>query len=432
MTPATRGSVLRGVHLPGGGEATPVDVVIEAGQISEIVASGSFEHEEGEFDSWPLHGKLVLPGLVDLHVRYPHAKNRGEVDFASGSEESARGGATTVLCVASSAPWVSSASELLARRALAQRSSLVSVGLFANAVVGKVADLHGAADHCVGFRISLGPVDGDRGVVAEHERRSLFELAARTGKVMAVHATDPSVLLAAAKHAVVDAASFARAQPPSAEIAGCEMAIRLAAQTGARIHLLHLSTAGAVDCLEDAKARGLPVTGATSPHYLSITAEDVDEGGPALQCIPSIKSSLDRARLREGVRSGTIDALHSDHMTSDGEARRSFVAAPSGLPTARGFVGALLALVDDGVLSGLDDLIERACRAPARIFGLRPSGSVVPGVDADLAVIDLARSEAPVSGPFADLPPALAARLFGRGTVVRTLVGGRTVWAQPG
>jgi dihydroorotase-like cyclic amidohydrolase len=178
--------------------------------------------------------------------------------------------------------------------------------------------------------------------------------------------------------------------------------------------------------LADAKARGLPVTGATCPHYLLFTDEDVARAGGLLKVNPSIKSRLDRDRLRDGVREGIIDVIETDHAPHlPDEKRAPFPDNPSGISST-----VLFRLVAEGVLT-VAQIVERACRAPAALFGLHGKGRIEPGFDADLVVVDDDVSWVPWETDF--LSKAKASPYVGfefPARVVRTFVAGREVWGE--
>lgn len=420
--------VIRGARVLRGAALAVLDVAVAGGRITAVeerAAGGAAEVDAA--------GLLLLPGLVDDHVHFREPGREAKEDFASGSRAAAHGGATTVFEIQNNAPLMTSREALESKLSLVRPKSRVNVGIYANANAASAGRLEELADLAVGFKVFLAPSHGDEGVDSERVLRVLFEEAARLDKVVAVHAEDKLLVAQGlAAHAAGGAARWSRARPPAAEVLACERAIRMAEITGARIHLFHLSTAGAVDLVAEAKSKGLPVTAATCPHYLFFTDQDVAERGGLLKVNPSIKGSLDRARLREGVRDGILDVLETDHAPHLPEEKRApFAGNPSGISSADVFLPALLRLVEEGVLKDLPALVERASAAPARIFGLPGKGRIEPGADADLVLVREQVEWRPAEAEFeskAKVSPYAGFRFPAR--VERTYVFGRQVWPE--
>lgn len=418
--------VIRGARAFQPGGAVVADVGVAADQVVEVgdgLARGSREIDA--------RGLLLLPGLLDDHVHFREPGKEDKEDFATGTLAAAHGGATTVFEIQNNAPLMVTRAALEQKLALVRGKARVHIGLYANANAGSLGQLAELADLAVGFKVFLAPSHGDAGVDADHTLLSIFETAARLGKVIAIHAEDRlTIEKGLTRHASGGAEAWSRARPPIAEIRACERAIRIAERTGATIHIFHLSTAGAVDLIADAKERGVRVTGGTCPHYLVFSDEDVARVGGRLKCNPSIKSAADRQRLREGVRDGILEVLETDHAPHLPEEKRAaFEDNPSGISSIDVFLPALLHLLREGVLADLDALIERACRAPARIFGLPQKGRIEAGADADLVLVDDRTAWQPTEQEFcskAKVSPWVGFRFPGR--VVSTWVAGRQAW----
>ncbi|MFG0319359.1 MAG: dihydroorotase family protein [Planctomycetota bacterium JB042] len=406
-----------------------VEVGLDGGEVTEVaeeVAPAMVEHEAD--------GALLLPGLIDDHVHFREPGKEEKEDFATGTAAAAHGGVTTAIEIQNNAPLMISREAVEAKLALVRPKSRVNVGVYGSANRASQGRLAEFADLVFGFKIFLAPSHGDEGVDTDVMLSLLLEEVARIGSVAVIHAEDRAMIDAGIEaHARAGAAGWSKARSAAAEVKAVERAIRLCERTGCRIHLFHLSSAGAVDAVADAKARGLPVTAATCPHYVVFTEDDTARVGGLLKCNPSIKSAADRARLREGLRDGTLDVIETDHAPHLPEEKRApFETNPSGLSGVDVFLPVLLHLVKEGVLT-LDTLVERACRAPARLYGIERKGEIAAGRDADLVLVDDSRPWTPTESDFeskAKLSPWAGFEFPGR--VLKTFVGGKVVWEERG
>jgi dihydroorotase (multifunctional complex type) len=217
------------------------------------------------------------------------------------------------------------------------------------------------------------------------------------------------------------AADYSKARSASAELVAVDRALTFVRETGARVHFFHLSTAGAVERIAEAKRQGLSVSASTCPHYLLFDDTDVARIGAALKCNPSIKSASDRAALLDAVRSGEIDIVSTDHAPHTvEEKKKSFEEAPSGVSSADLFMPLMLTLVARGELD-LQTVIRRCSEIPDR-------GRLSPGRRADLVLVDLKKGFRVTEGHFASKAkqsPYVGMELFGLPVI--TMVRGRIV-----
>jgi dihydroorotase len=206
--------------------------------------------------------------------------------------------------------------------------------------------------------------------------------------------------------------------------------LALAELTGARLHLAHLSTAGSVRMVREAKARGLRVTAEACPHHFTLTEESVRGFNTSAKMNPPLRTWKDVQAIKEGLQDGTIDVIATDHAPhASQEKQQEFAAAPNGIVGLETALPLTLNLVEEGILS-LEAAVAKLTTEPARVFGLR-TGTLAPGADADVVVIDQMESWEidPVrfrsksrNSPFAGWKV--------KGKVHLTIVGGRIVYDQ--
>jgi allantoinase len=336
--------------------------------------------------------EVLLPGLVDTHV---HVNEPGRTEwegFETATRAAAAGGVTTVLDMPlNSIPSTVDVAALEVKKKAADGKCSVDVGFWGGAVPGNVADLRPLHEAGVfGFKCFLldsgvpefPPLSA--GELEEHMR----ELAG-FGGLMIVHAEDPVTIAGAPQPHGGHYQDFLRSRPSSAEDRAIATVIETTRRTGARTHVLHLSSADAVPMLHTARADGLPITVETCPHYLSFDAEAVAEGATQFKCCPPIRGASNRERLWQALAAGDIDCVVSDHSPSTPELKRldvgDFGLAWGGVSSLQ--LG-LPAVWTEARARGhaLSDVVRWMAGQPARMAGLRTKGRLAVGADADFCV----------------------------------------------
>jgi allantoinase len=336
--------------------------------------------------------EVLLPGLVDTHV---HVNEPGRTEwegFETATRAAAAGGVTTILDMPlNSVPPTVDVAALEVKRKAADGKCAVDVGFWGGAVPGNRAELRPLHEAGVfGFKCFLL----DSGVpefpplsTAELEA-DLRELAG-FGGLMIVHAEDPEAIAQAPAPHGGRYGDFLASRPRGAENRAIATVVEATRRTGARTHVLHLSSADAVPLLHAARAEGLPVTVETCPHYLSFEAEAIAEGATQFKCCPPIREAANREALWRALADGDIDCVVSDHSPCTPELKRLDVG-DFGL--AWGGVSSLqlgLPAVWTGARArghGLPDVVRWMAERPARLAGLTRKGRLAAGADADLCV----------------------------------------------
>jgi allantoinase len=366
------------VVLPDG--ERPAAVAIRDGRIAAIEP----------YDALPgldLNGMALLPGLVDTHV---HVNEPGRTEwegFATATRAAAAGGVTSIVDMPlNSLPPTVSVDALAVKRLAAGGQCSVDVGFWGGAIPGNAGDLPGLhADGVFGFKCFL--VDSGVPEFPPLDRAGLDTALASVDALFVVHAEDPGEILDAP--ASRDYADFLASRPEVAEVAAVASALAAAARSGGRVHILHLSSARVLPLLRAARAQGVRVTAETCPHYLTLEAESVPAGGTQYKCCPPIRESANRDALWEGLASGGINLVVSDHSPCTPELKRpdtgDFAAAWGGIASLQ--LGLPLVWTEARRRGySLADVVRWMASAPAELVGMRRKGRIAVGCDADLVV----------------------------------------------
>jgi dihydroorotase len=373
-------------------------------------------------------GKIVCPGFIDVHVHLREPGYEYKETVASGTRAAAAGGFTAVCCMANTQPVNDNRSITDYIRAKAESDGVVRVypiGAVTRGLKGEeLAELAELAEAgCVAFS------DDGRPVMNAALYRHAMEYTLPFGVPVISHAEDLDLARGASMNeGVVSTELGIPGAPAAAEDVMVARDVLLAELTGAHLHLAHVSTAGAVRLVREAKARGVRVTAEAAPHHLVLTEEAVRGYDANTKMNPPLRSKRDVEALVEALADGTIDCVatdHAPHAASEKEGEFDHAAfGVIGLETA---VPVLLdRLVRPGLLS-LPTLVARMSADPARLMNL-PGGSLAAGTPGDVTILDLARQ---VTIDPATFRSRSRNTPFGgwrcTGAAVMTIVGGRPV-----
>ncbi len=374
-------------------------------------------------------GKIVCPGFIDIHVHLREPGYEYKETVATGTRAAAAGGFTAVCCMANTQPVNDNRSITDYIRAKAAVEGIVRVypiGAVTRGLRGEeLAELAELAEAgCVAFS------DDGKCVMNAALYRRAMEYTLPFGAPIISHAEDHELSRGTAMHeGVVSTELGVPGAPAAAEDIIVARDILLAELTGAHVHIAHLSTAGAVRLVRDAKARGIRVTAEVTPHHLLLTEDAVRTFDANAKMSPPLRSKRDTEVLLEALVDGTIDCIATDHAPHAGsEKEGEFDRAAFGIVGLETAVGLLLdRLVKPGALP-LGTLISRMSRDPARLLGL-PGGSLAPGAAADLTLIDPGAAWTVDPAKFASKSRNTP---FGGWSVTgrpwKTIVGGSIVW----
>ena len=395
--PAAADLIVRGkrVITPEGERAAAIHVrggVIAAVSAYGEIPSGSTVHEAGDF--------VVMPGVVDTHV---HINEPGRADwegFSTATRAAAAGGVTTLIEMPlNSIPATTTAAALREKLAAAAGKLWVDTGFWGGVVPGNSEELPALWDAGIfGFKCFLVPSGVDEFAhVTEADFRVALPKLAALGAPLLAHAELPGPIEKAVASLPKGAsprkyATWLQVRPRAAENEAIALLLRLGGEFGARIHIVHVSSADALVALRDAKLAGGAVTAETCPHYLTFGAEEIADGATEFKCAPPIRERENREQLWQGLGDGTLDFVATDHspcppamkLQEEGDFLRAWGGIASlqlSLPAvwtearARGYA--------------VTQLAQWLCAGPARLAGLAGrKGTIAVGGDADLVIWD--------------------------------------------
>jgi dihydroorotase len=410
---------------PAGGSDSVQDVWIAEGRIHKV---GKGLRAPAGTETVDATGKVVCPGFIDIHAHLREPGFEYKETIASGTRAAAAGGFTALCCMANTFPVNDNRAVtdyILARAKVEGVVRVYPIGAVTRNLEGKqLAEMAEQAEAgCVAFSD-----DGKCVMNAELYRRAM-EYALPFGMPVISHAEDCRLAHGAAMHeGFVSTELGLSGQPAAAEDVMVARDIILAELTGAHLHIAHISTAGAVRLLRDAKARGVRVTAEVTPHHLLLTDELVRSYDPNCKMAPPLRTKRDVEACLEALVDGTIDCVATDHAPHAlSEKEGEFAEAANGVVGLETAVPLLLdRLVRHGVVD-LPTLVTRLSTGPARLLNL-PGGSLASGAAADITILDLEQ-------PWTVDPAAFRSRsrntpfagFTGTGAPWMTLVGGAKV-----
>jgi len=367
-----------------------MDILVEDGKIVKLGRNLSPSRKKG-LDSMELAGLVVTPGLVDMHTHLREPGFEYKETIQTGSEAACAGGFTSIACMPNTNPVndTRSVTEFILRKAA--ETNLVNVYPIAAITMQSQGNaLAEFWDLKEAGAIALS--DDGKPVMDSAVMRRALEYAHSLGLPIISHCEDTCLSSGGAMHEGF--ASTELGLPGIPGIAEDIMVARdllLVEYTRSSIHIAHVSTAGSVRLIRDAKKRGIKVTAETAPHYFTLTDDDLRTYDVNAKVYPPLRGKADVEAIKEGLRDGTIDAIASDHAPhAQTDKEVEFEYAASGMIGLETSLALGLRLVSADVLT-LNQLFEKMSTNPARILRI-PGGTLRPGAPADLTIIDLQRS----------------------------------------
>ncbi|WP_314778946.1 allantoinase AllB [Actinomyces massiliensis] len=410
----------------------PAVVVVDDERITALLEDGAAVEAREEIVV--PDDQVLMPGLVDSHVHVNEPGRTPWEGYESATRAGLAGGITTILDMPlNSSPPTTTVDNLDAKEEAAQGKLSVDVGFWGGAVPGNIDQMAPLWDKGVfGFKCFTAHSGIDEyGYLGYEGVKEVLAKLAELDAVLIVHAEDSRILAEAPQDITDQYATFLASRPRAAENTAIEQVLAAARETGARVHILHLSSAEALPAIRAAKQEGVKVTVETCPHYLTFASELIPDGATEYKCCPPLRENDNRKALWEGLKDGTIDHIASDHSpctvdlkvkdTGDfGKAWGGVASVQLGLP----------AVWSAGEEFGIElsDIARWLAANPCASFRVPGKGSIAVGNDADFAVV------APEETFVVDvedlehknkISPYQGRTL--RGVVKRTVLRGRTV-----
>lgn len=373
-----------------------LDIAINHGK---IIALGYLSNSFSAAERIDAKGLVVFPGLVDPHVHFREPGPNEEEDFLTGSRAAAAGGVTTVLEQPVDTPPTTTLERFNEKIQLGKERSYVDFGLWAGVVPGNLEDLQDLKDAGAwAFKAFICGSDPLYPMVDDGVLLSAMNEISRLDQMIAIHAENDAIInaynerLNAAES--VKPIEHVRSRPLIAELEAIQRCVLFAGETGARLHILHLSAGPGAELIAEARKKGVRVTVESCPHYLVLDETALEKYGPYAKCNPPLRDMHNQEILWQAILEGKIDCLVSDHSPYTTEDKvKGLEDIRKAAPGINGLELGLPLMIDHGVNTGrlsLSRLAQLMAVNPAKLFGLYPEkGSIQVGGDADLLLIDL-------------------------------------------
>jgi len=386
--------VLRNAEIINEGRRFHADVLIRDGRIERIGAVPAGTKADQEYD---LTGRLLVPGLIDDQVHFREPGLTHKACIASEARAAVAGGVTSFMEMPNTNPPAVTLEELEKKYAIGAATSVANYSFFLGTTSTNLESIKAVDPRKVcGLKIFMGSSTGDMLVDQVEVLENVFRHAPA---IILTHCEDTPRIKAAEAAAKarwgedVPAAEHPRLRDVEACYASSSLAAELARRHDARLHILHITTAKELSLFSAAPLKGKRLTAEACVHHLWFSDADYARLGHQIKCNPAIKTAADRAAIRDAVASGVIDVIATDHAphTWD-EKAQTYFKAPSGLPLIQHSLLILMDLVRQGAFS-LETAVQRACHAPAILFGVEKRGFIREGYWADLVVVDPAKPQ---------------------------------------
>src|SRR6516165_2977539 len=406
-------------------------VAIRGGRILAVGEHAAMPSARETFDASGLH---LLPGAIDVHVHFREPGYTYKEDWQTGTAAAAAGGVTTVFEMPNVDPPTGTA-EALALKLEAAGKAHVDYGLYGLLAEDTIENLETLIDGGVaGFKCFMGNTFGNLPSPSTGAMLEGFEIIAKHGLRIALHAETASIMAWREKKLQsagrTDPLAHLASRPAVVAIEAVSRAAVLAEWTGARIHILHISSADELRPLREAKTRGVDITGETCPHYLLFDERAYTDHRSIIRVNPPVRERRHQVGLWEGLRDGTIDMIatdHAPHIPAE-KLRNDIWTVDCGFPGVETQMPLMLTQVRAGRLS-LVDYVRLTSTKPAKAFGLYPAkGALLPGSDADITLVDLDRGDTIAADQFqsrSKITPFEGMKVTGM--PIHTLVRGRFV-----
>ncbi|MBR4153112.1 MAG: dihydroorotase [Selenomonadaceae bacterium] len=360
------------------------DVLIVDGKIAAVKPDINFSAQY-EYDA---KGKIVTPGLIDMHVHFREPGQEAKEDFVSGSKAAVAGGFTTVATMPNTSPVVDNAALVRAMVRRAEEVGIINIKIIGAVTKGQqgqeLAEMRDMIDAGAVAFSDDGHFDDNAKIFM-----NALDYLHDTGKIIICHEEETSLVKGGVMNEGKRSALLGlKGRPSVAEDIAVARDALLAEYTGGHVHIAHMSSARAVEIVRYAKKRGIKVTAEVTPQHLTMTEDLVNPFDASTKINPPLRTQADCDALLAGLLDGTIDAIVTDHSPHAPEEKdREYIYAPSGFPGLETCVGVLFTELYHKDKIDLKTLISKMTYEPAKILGLN-AGTLSIDAPADITIID--------------------------------------------
>ncbi|MBD3328558.1 amidohydrolase family protein [Candidatus Peregrinibacteria bacterium] len=358
-------------------------VVVKDGKIEKVIEGKcELDHDMEIID---ITGKYVMPGAIDAHVHFRSPGYEHKEDWETGSKAALAGGVTTVFDMPNVKPPTVSVDTLDEKRKMVAEKSLVNFGLFLGATPDNLDEAK-KAKNIPGVKFYMGTTTGD---MVTDDLNLLEKFLSETDHMITVHAEDEACIQTHAKEyeGIEDPSVHSKIRDPECANKATHDAIHLAKKCGHRLHIAHMSTEHEMMTVK--KFKDVPITCEVTPHHLFYNDHDYEGLGTKLRMNPPVRPMTDQVKLWEGIKSGIVDIVATDHAPHTEEEKAApYSKAPSGVPGVQTMLPLLLNEARKGIIS-YEKVVELVSYNPAKIYKVKNKGEITEGFDADLTVLDL-------------------------------------------
>lgn len=424
-------TLIKNARLLNEGQIKAGDLLIKGQRIEKI--SGDISAQDARVVD--ANGCLLMPGMIDDQVHFREPGLEHKANLATESRAAVAGGITSFMEMPNTQPFAATESILNDKIARAGRVSVANFGFYLGASSSNLEDIKSLKPGLAcGLKVFMGATTGS---ILVDDPEYLARIFASTPMLIATHCEDTPMIQANEEKArerygeAVPITEHPNIRSREACLKSSTLAVDLAKKTGARLHVLHLTTADELSLFEAGDRTKKQITVEACVHHLLFNSDDYDSKGNMIKCNPAIKSKRDQDALLQAVRDDVIDVIATDHAPHTREEKnRPFLKAPAGLPLVQHALQTLFEQVKRGQLSTIQ-VIDKVCHAPADLFHVRDRGYLREGYYADLVLVDDQTSyvvdNEPVLAkcgwtPFAGM--TFTSRILG------TWVNGRQLWSN--
>lgn len=386
-------TIIRNATIVNEGTQCTGSVVIEDEYIQQVIYNGedSSQAYDLEIDATGLY---LFPGVIDDHVHFREPGLTHKADIASESRTAAAGGVTSYMDMPNTVPQTTTIELLEEKFRLAENNSRINYSFYIGATNDNLDTIQRAnRERVPGVKVFMGSSTGN--MLVDNEE-ALYRLFSNSPLLLMAHCEDTSIInhnISEFKKKYKGQNDFpvryhSRIRNVEACYASSSLAVQLAKDTGARLHIAHISSARELTLFDKGPVENKQITAEAVIAHLMFTTEDYDTLGTHIKCNPSVKTPEDRAALREALTSGIIDVVATDHAPHLlNEKQGGALKAASGMPMIQFSLVSMLEMADEGVLP-ITKIPELMSHNPAKLFKIDKRGYIRPGYYADLTLVD--------------------------------------------